>query len=133
MKEIFDLKIIGVDPTRPPKIRKEPYIELYFKLNHEAPMIWLKEFNDLVSKGEYPIKIKPENSSIIETWVRSIKEVEPAFNNIKLAVQTCIDNYRSRQQAQLDKARAAENGVVLSAAQIELNTVIENLNFDSDA
>ena len=31
MEGISDIKIIGIDEKRPPKIRKEPYIDLVFK------------------------------------------------------------------------------------------------------
>ena len=37
MEGISDLKIIGTDERRPPIIRKEPYIDVFFKLSHQAP------------------------------------------------------------------------------------------------
>ena len=130
MKEIQNLKIIGVDPTRPPIIRKEPYIELYFQLNHDAPKDWLREFNELVSNGPYPIKIKPDQPKIIETWVRSSSEIEDAFKHIKSSVAECIASYQARLLSKLNEQQAAQSGIVLSTEQIALNAIIANLPFD---
>ncbi|WP_144394143.1 hypothetical protein [Pleionea sediminis] len=131
MKGISDLKLVGIDASRPPVIRKEPYIELYFKLNQEAPLDWLKEFNDFVKNGPYPIKIKPDDSSTIETWVRTSAEVKPAFNEIKNAVHTCIKTYVDRALAQ-KQTEQVETGVSLSKEQLELNKIIESLDFDQE-
>lgn len=38
MVGIKDLKIVGIDPDRPPRIRKEACIDIYFKLPEKAPM-----------------------------------------------------------------------------------------------
>ncbi len=130
MEGISDLKIVGIDETRPPVIRKEPYIELYFKLNHKAPLDWLRVFNDHVSKDKLPIKIKPAASDIIETWVRSVDEVEPAFEQIKAAVNASIETYISRILAKKNDEQAKSSGVTLSPEQLKLNSVISRLKFD---
>lgn len=130
MEGITDLKIIGIDESRPPVIRKEPYIELYFKLNHKAPIDWLRIFNDHVSKDKLPIKIKPAASNIIETWVRSVDEVEPAFEKIKAAVSASITLYMNNILAQKSKEQAEASGITLSPEQLKLNSVISQLKFD---
>ena len=132
METINNLKIIGIDPSRAPVIRKEPYIELYFKLNHTAPREWVTAFNDFVAKGKYPVKIKQEQADIIETWVRTTEEVEPAFEHIKSAVHKCIENHASKLLAQKNAEAAAKSGVVLSEKQIKLNTVIDQLKFETE-
>ena len=71
MEGISDIRISGIDEMRPPRIRKEPYINLYFKLIHKAPKDWCEDFNHLVAKGDYPVKIEPNTGLFIETWVRS--------------------------------------------------------------
>jgi len=130
MEGISDLKVVGIDETRPPMIRKEPYIELYFKLSHEAPIDWLRLFNDHVSKDKLPIKIKPAKSNIIETWVRSIDEVEPAFEKIKAAVSACIEIYINKILAQQNSDQSKATNGSLSPEQIQLNAVIARLKFD---
>ena len=37
MEGISDIRISGMDENRPPRIGKEPYINLYFRLVHKAP------------------------------------------------------------------------------------------------
>ncbi len=132
MKGISDLKIIGMDPARPPIINKKPYIELFFKLNHKAPLDWLGQFNDQMAKGKYPIKIRSKDSAIIETWVREVSEIEPVFIAIQQAIKTCIDNYLNRLAALQNAEQANQSGATLSPAQIELNTVIASLKFDKE-
>ena len=130
MEGISDLKIIGIDETRPPVIRKEPYIELYFKLNHKAPLDWVSLFNDQFSREKLPIKIKPSASNIIETWVRSVDEIEPIFEKIKAAVNDSIDNYINKLLSQQNDEQAKLSGLSLSPEQIKLNLIINRLKFD---
>ncbi|NVJ60252.1 MAG: hypothetical protein HWE27_07680 [Gammaproteobacteria bacterium] len=130
MEGTLQLKVIGMDPNRPPVIRKEPYIELYFKLNAKAPIQWLKSFVDLVSNGPYPIKMKPAESDIIGTWVRTPAEVEAAFHYIKSQVIANTDHLNKRLLAQKSAEQALANGIVLTPEQIELNTIVANLDFD---
>ena len=44
MKNINDLKITGIDNARPPRIRKEPYIDLVFTLSEKANKEWCHDF-----------------------------------------------------------------------------------------
>ena len=69
MKGISDLRIIGIDERRPPIIRKEPYIDLYFKLSHQAPADWCNDFNALLSKHPSAPKINPKEGLYIESII----------------------------------------------------------------
>jgi hypothetical protein len=130
MESITDLKIVGIDESRPPVIRKEPYIELYFKLNRKAPLDWVRIFNDRFSKEKFPVKIKPEACDIVETWVRTVDEVEPAFEMIKAAVRESIEIYLNKILAMKSEEQAKAAGIQLSPEQIKLNAVISHLKFD---
>jgi hypothetical protein len=129
MEGISDLKIIGIDEMRPPRIRKEPYINLFFKLAHEAPKEWCEDLNRLVAKGGYPAKIEPAKGLFIETWVRKPEEIQTALDELKQAVSTCNDAYIARIQAE---ARAAADVGDSSdeGEQGRLNRIIASLNFD---
>ncbi len=37
MEGISDIKIVSIDSKRPPVIRKQPYIALFFTLSHKGP------------------------------------------------------------------------------------------------
>ena len=130
MEGISDIKISGIDEMRPPRIRKEPYINLFFKLAHKAPKRWCEDFNHLVAKAEYPAKIEPDTGLFIETWVRKPEEIEKALDGLKTAVKRCRDDYIARIVAEADSA--AEMGDVLedSGEQGRLNRIIAGLNYD---
>jgi len=130
MEGISDIKICGVDETRPPRIRKEPYIDLYFKLTHQAPKDWCDDFNRLVAKSANPVKIQPATGLFIETWVRNPDEIADVLDYLKQAVTTCSQEYIARI---LDAAHAAAEagGTVEDAGeQGRLNRIIAALNYD---
>ncbi len=128
MEGISDIRISSIDEMRPPRIHKEPYINLYFKLTHKAPKKWCEDFNHLVSKGDYPAKIEPNTGLFIETWVRKPEEIATALEGLKRAVSTCKEEYIARINAEA----AAQIGDAQEATgeQGRLNKIIAGLNFD---
>ncbi len=131
MEGISDIRISGIDEKRPPLIRKEPYINLYFKLIHKAPKVWCDDFNHLVSKKTFPAKIDPHEGLFIETWVRLPEEIELALGGFQEAIKVCNDAYIARIQ---EEARsAAENSgdkLEDEGKQGQLNRIIAGLKFD---
>jgi hypothetical protein len=63
MEGISDIRITGIDETRPPRIRKEPYIDLCFRLTHKAPVDWCHDFTDHLSKEAFPADRTMESSA----------------------------------------------------------------------
>ena len=45
MTQFNEIKIIGIDTNRPPRIRKEAYIDLFYQLSEDAPEEWCEDFN----------------------------------------------------------------------------------------
>ena len=131
MEGISDIKINGFDDNRPPMIRKEPYINLYFKLSHQAPKEWCADFNQLVSKNKHGPKITPDKGLFIESWVRKPEEIEQLLDTLKEAVKTCSDNYIERINAEI---RAASNTgsskLGDEGEQGRLNKIVAALKFD---
>lgn len=130
MEGISDIRICGIDETRPPRVRKEPYINLYFKLTHQAPDDWCREFNRLVAKGAYPAKIEPSTGLVIETWVRKPDEIVAALDALKQAVSTCNQDYIARVQAEMDNAANVGGSLEDDGEQGRLNRIVAGLNFD---
>lgn len=130
MKNISDLKIIGIDETRPPIIRKEPYIELYFKLIHKAPRAWCQVFNDCVGKSAYSISIKIDEGLFIETWVRKTEEIDGVFKMIQAAIKTSIAQHIEQLAAKTRAASSESTGVEATGEQLELNQLIMGLDYD---
>lgn len=131
MEGISDIKIIGIDAKRPPRIRKEPYIELFFELSHQAPPDWCEDFNRLVSKWEYSSKITPATGLFIEAWVRKPEEIEKLLLAFKKAVNSCTEAYIARIEASARAAAADANGLTKDEGeQGRLNRIVAALNFD---
>ena len=131
MEGISDLCIVGIDDRRPPRIRKEPYIDLYFRLNHKAPADWCALFNERISKHEYKPAIKPAEGLFIDAWVREPHEIPSLLETLKKAVADCSEVYIARIE---ERRRAAQGNSLstddVSPEQAELNRVLERLTFD---
>jgi hypothetical protein len=130
MKDISDIYILGVDENRPPALRKEPYIDLYFKLSHKAPETWCKLFNDLVAKLESTPKIDPAQGLIITSWVRLPDDIPAHLKVLQQKVAECTQKYIEK----IDVARQAEKDASADVGKAEgpqgrLNKVIAGLDF----
>jgi hypothetical protein len=131
MQHINDLKIIGIDETRFPLIRKQPYIDLVFKLSHQAPADWCQDFNLLLSKHEYTTKIDAKAGLFIETWVRKMDEIEGFLEVLKKKITECNAAYiQKANDLVLERTRVSESGKNESGEQQALNRVIASLKFD---
>lgn len=131
MEGISDLKIIGVDEMRPPRIRKEPYIDIFFKLSHQAPSDWCRNLNELLAKESGNFKINEKEGMFIETWVRTPDEIVDLLTMLKINVAECIRQYIER--IELARHNSGEAGALLvqeTGEQGRLNEIIATLDFD---
>ena len=133
MEGISDLKIIGIDELRPPIIRKEPYIDIFFKLSHQAPLDWCKDLNALLSKNTSSASIEEKKGLFINTWVRSSGEIPELFNELKTAITECTRLYIERiTLASQESLNNDTQTVDDSGEQGQLNRIIASLNFIED-
>ena len=131
MEGISDLKIIGIDEMRPPKIRKQPYIDIFFKLSHQAPADWCRNLNDLLAKDTDNSKIKETEGVFIETWVRTPDEIVDLLEMLKLNVAECPRQYIERiELAQHNSSDANNNLAQETGEQGRLNEIVATLDFD---
>ena len=130
MEGISDIRICGFDDKRPPRIDKKPYIDLFYKLIHQAPKDWCEDFNQLVSKGENSAKITPATGLIIETWVREPNEIESSLEVLKKAVTTCTEEYIAKIDARIKASETTQAKPGDEGEQGHLNKIIAALNFD---
>lgn len=131
MEGISDLRIIGIDEQRPPVIRKEPYIDVIFKLSHQAPAEWCRDFNGLLAKHAATPKIIEKEGLYIEAWVRTPDEIVDFLALLKDTVAKCSQEYVER--IQLLASNAGDANVALSqetGEQGRLNKIIAGLDFD---
>ena len=130
MEGISDIKIVGIDEQRYPRIRKAPYIDIFFKLSRQAPKEWCDDFNELGKRLEPPVKIEKNTGLFIEAWVRDMEQIPGYVDKIKKAVEESNLKYVERiRQLQLasanDLSRPGED-----TRQARLNVILANLNFD---
>ena len=130
MEGISDIRICGLDEKRPPRIINKPYIDIFFKLVHQAPKDWCDDFNQLVAKGKYTAKITPAAGLFIETWVRTPDEIEDALKTLKTAVTTCSQQYNAKIDSRIKAAADAQDKPGDEGEQGRLNKIIAALNFD---
>jgi hypothetical protein len=132
MEDISDIRICGFDEKRPPTVTtKKPYIDLFFKLVHQAPKDWCEDFNSLTSKGKYSAKITPDIGLFIETWVRTPNEIEARLETLKNVVTTCTQEYIAKIEAKIKAAETAPEKPGDEGEQGKLNKIIAALNFDA--
>jgi hypothetical protein len=132
MQHITDLKIVGMDETRPSRIQKEPYIDLFFKLSAKAPTDWCQDFNLLLAQYPYSVKINVETGLFIETWVRQMDEIPGHLEILKKKVMECSTAYIQRakdREAALAGASKNLQGED-EGEQGKLNRLIAGLKFD---
>jgi len=132
MQGISDINIIGVDETRPPFIRKEPYIDIFFELSHQAPIDWCKDLN-----SQFALNKITSNSSIneteglfIKTWVRTADEIESLLEQLKKEISQCTDQYIERIRLSSQQAGDDTYETNKSSEQKKLNNIIASLVFN---
>jgi len=131
MEGISDIKIICLDEMRPPVIRKEPYIDLFFKLSHQVPAEWCRDFNNLLADHASKPNIKEKEGLYIEAWVRTPDEIVAFFEQIKETVATCSREYIEKiELAARDNSEANMSSSETSDEQGRLNKILASLDFD---
>lgn len=126
-----NIKIVGIDEKRPPRIRKEPYIDLYFKLSDSPSEDWCDHFNKISKKLVPPAKIDKRTSLFIDAYVRDMKHIPDYLDEIKKQVTVC--NEQQNENFRLRALADAANNSSLSGEEGEqgkLNSIIAALEFD---
>jgi len=130
MEGISDIRITGIDERRPPRIRKEPYIDLCFRLSHKAPLDWCQDFTDHLSKTDFPVTIDADECLYIETWVRTQEKIVGHLQALKKAVVDCNARYIEKIQAsERDKDGDIDALARQAGPQGQLNRLIAALDF----
>ena len=132
MSEFIDIKIIGIDKDRPPRIRKEAYIDLFFRLSAKGSIEWCEDFNALGRKINPSPKVDKNTGECIQTYVSNMALIAPHLADVKEVLRNCNQQHQQKIE---EKARvlAASNATLQGqdGEQHKLNQVIEGLNFDN--
>ena len=132
MEGLSDIKIVGIDETRPPRIRKEPYIDIFFKLSHQAPEEWCRDFNSLLTDELGKPSIEEKEGLYIDAWVRTPDEIEALLEMLKGKVAKCTRQYIERVERSIRDASETDASLAgeESGEQGRLNKIIAALEFD---
>ena len=132
MEGISDIKIIGIDERRPPRILREPYIDLYFKLSHKPPLDWSRDFKELMAGHPSKAKVDEKNGLFINGWVRRPDDVAAFLELLKEKVDECSRQYIKRIETSVRDASDADASMVKeeSGEQGRLNKIVASLDFD---
>jgi hypothetical protein len=133
MTDISSIKVVGIDEERPPIVRKEGYIDLYFKLSEKAPVEWCEDFNKLGHRLKPPVKIRPDKGLIMETYVHDMNAIQQQLDKIKEKIKQCSTEYleREKQRMLALAARQAER-IGSSDKQTLLNEIVAGLDYRAE-
>lgn len=123
------ITIIAIDSARPPQIRKDPYIELFFELSDTAPRQWCDDFNSSMQKQLSKPKVRADEGRFIETWVRRAEDIPAHLEVLKTAVHKCNELQQATALALANTVISKSGEATLSSAQTQLNAVISTLVF----
>lgn len=131
MTTFDEIRISGIDEARPPKIRKEAYIDLHFRLSRQVPEDWCEDFNALGRRISPTAKIDKNSCLTIDTYVNDMDRIPVQLAELKEAVGECNKKYLEKLQ-QRELALAAENAALQGEGgeQQRLNLIISALEFD---
>ncbi|HEY5740707.1 MAG TPA: hypothetical protein VIW27_13350 [Gammaproteobacteria bacterium] len=131
MNGFDEIRISGVDDTRPPRLRKEGYIDLYFTLSRQVPEEWCEDFNAIGRRISPSAKIDKNSCLTIDTYVNDMDRIVAQLAELKEAVGDCNRQYAEKLQ-QRELALAAENASLQGEGgeQQRLNSIIAALEFD---
>ena len=130
MDGISDIRITGIDERRPPKMRREPYIDLVFRLAHKVPVEWCHDFIRSQAGAEYQSTINLDECLYIETWVRTPAEIAAHLQTLKKLVAECNARYVARIEAsRRDEAHGLDHLRNEEGPQGALNRIIAELDF----
>ena len=130
MESSMDLKIIGIDPERPPKIQQRPCVDLFYQLNESANEDWCRCFASISGKQVYSFKINPEGGEFIETWVKKPSEIARSLETAKSLVARCNEVYVELLDQRRRQAAVVIPDEIISPEQKALNDIVSQLVFE---
>ena len=112
-----EIKIIGIDTNRPPRVRKESYIDLFYQLSQDAPEEWCDDFASFGRQVNPLAKIDLKKPAFISTYVHDMDAIPQHFEQLEhREMLLARENAASREQGD---------------QQYRLEEIIASLDFDN--
>lgn len=127
-----EIRITGIDANRPPRIRKEAYIDLYYQLSEDAPEEWREDFNALGRGVDPQAKIEKGAPGFVSTYVNDMETIPGHFEQIRQAIADCNEQYLAKLK-QRQESLARQNAALQEQGgqQFRLNEIIAALDFEA--
>ena len=127
-----EIKIIGIDTNRPPRVRKESYIDLFYQLSQDAPEEWCDDFASFGRQVNPLAKIDLKKPAFISTYVHDMDAIPQHFEQLKQAVVDCNKQYLEKLEHR-EMLLARENAASREQGdqQYRLDEIIASLDFDN--
>ena len=130
LNSISDIRIIGFDKNRPPQVRKENYIDLFFQLSQQAPAEWCEQFNKLGNQLEPTVKVNKSDGIILETWIRDMNLIQVHMDKIKEKITLCTQQMlQNIKQKELDALAKNTSIQGQDGEQNKLNLIVASLDY----
>jgi hypothetical protein len=131
MTQFSEIKITGIDTNRPPRVRKEAYIDLFYQLSEDAPEEWCDDFVSFGRQVNPLAKIDKIKPGFISTYINDMDEIPRHFEQIKQAVVDCNTQYMEKLMKR-EQTLARENATEREEGgqQFKLDEIIAALDFD---
>ena len=132
MTQFNEIKITSIDANRPPRVRKEAYIDLFYQLSEDAPEEWCEDFSGFGRHVNPLAKIEKGTRCFIGTYVNDMDSIPAHFEQIKQAVIDCNTQYLEKiRQRELALAKDNDTLQEQGGLQFKLNEIDTSLDFDS--
>ena len=131
MAAFKEIKISGFDESRPPRVRKEPYIDLFYQLSEEPPQEWCEDFERFGRLLHPHAKVDKASRCFINTYVNDMNVIPAHFAQLKQAVFECNTHYEEKLRKRAEEL-ARQNRILSegSSEQFKLNRIVESLDFE---
>jgi hypothetical protein len=132
MATFNEIKIVGFDVNRPPRVRKEAYIDLFYQLSEDAPEEWCEDFISFGRHVSPMAKIEKGSRCFISTYINDMDMIPEHLDQLKQAVIDCNRQYLEKiTQREIDQANEAASSEAGGSEQSRLDEIVARLEFGS--
>lgn len=130
MVAFTEIKIVGFDVNRPPRVRKEAYIDLFYQLSEDAPEEWCEDFTSFGRHVNPIARVEKGGRGVISTYVNDMETIPEHYEQLKQAVSDCNRQYLEKiTQREIDEAKAAATPDEQGSQQTRLNEIVAGIDF----
>jgi len=130
MATFKEIRIVGFDVNRPPRVRKEAYIDLFYRLSEDAPEEWCEDFASFGRHVSPIARVEKGGRGVISTYVNDMEIIPEHLEQLRQAVSDCNRQYLEKiTQREIDQAKADALPDEQGSHQSRLNEIVAGIDF----